>query len=256
MGVSGWGVSSIITILIAVGFGFICVVTPMWFTNVGVAHQHDTIVQSAEASVGLIGMCFDVQFKGDKTNKYKVKECYPYFGGAGGSYRYIGHTNLPSFQEHKSDMAICSYYFAHQGANKAAKEISIMTGTSWVDIDFFLQSTCGSLGKASIAMAVLFLALTFFTLVALVFVVFCCKHQMWLITFARVSTTLAAISSGVLTFCLMSQVKGIKSAGDGVDVRYGFCFYFEWVGLFFVLVGSWCIEKHAMSQKAKKVDLI
>ncbi|RHY30578.1 hypothetical protein DYB32_006979 [Aphanomyces invadans] len=254
--VSGWGVSGIITILIAVGLGFVCVITPMWFTNVGVAQHHDAIIQSAETSVGLIGMCFDAKFKGANNDQYNVKDCYPFFGGAGGSYRYIGHTSKPSFQEHKSDLAICAYYFANQEGNNAAKEISIMTGMAWVDVDFFLQSTCGSLGKASIAMSILFVALTFLTLVALICVVLCCKQQLWLVTFSRVSSTLAAICSGVLTFCLMSQAKGIKSGGDGVDVRYGFCFYFEWVGLFFVLVGSWCIEKHALSQKTKKVDLI
>ncbi|KAG9415204.1 hypothetical protein AC1031_008645 [Aphanomyces cochlioides] len=255
MGVSGWGVTGIITMLIAVGMAFICLITPAWFTNTGLSVQHLTVIQHADTNIGLIGMCFDVQFKND-TQNLGITACYPFYGGDGGDYSYVGHTSTPSFQQHKSNLGICSYYHANDVNNKASKELSVMTGMAWIDIDFFIQSTCGSLGKASIAMAVLFLVLTFASLVTLVFVVFCCKNHLWLITFSRVCSTLAAISSVVLSFCVMSQVKGIKSAGDGVDVRYGFCFYFEWLGLVLTIFGAWCIEKHTLAQKTQKVDLI
>ncbi|KAF0695909.1 Aste57867_13301 [Aphanomyces stellatus] len=256
MGISGWGLTGMLTMLVAVGFGFVTLITPLWYTNAGISAQHAAIVTRAETNVGLIGMCFDVEFKDDTDRKFAVKDCYPYFGGNGGSYRYIGHTSKPSFQEHKSDEGICTYYNSNQVNNKAAKEISIMTGMAWMDVDFFLESTCGKTGKASIAMSVLFLTLTFITFVSLVVVVFCCKSHVWLVTFARVCATLAAIFSVVLTFTVMSQVKGIKSATDGADVKYGFCFYMEYVGLAFLLIAAWAIEKHALSQKTQKVDLI
>ncbi|EQC35698.1 hypothetical protein SDRG_06978 [Saprolegnia diclina VS20] len=233
MACSWTGLLAIFLSVAALTLATIALAIPMWSSTVIPGDiKNATAYQNVKFTTGVWGYCVNADFG---SSGIVLDQCFSFYrtAGAGGELKMNGS----SVTKIAIGLDVCSEYL-----NTNSSTAMISTRIAGMDKDAFygfMDKSCGSLGKVTLAFATLGMAFGLLSVLSLVLFVTCCAATSRFVTFASIFT-LATFGSTLIAFCCWAgQVQPL-----GGYVSYGAGFGLEIASFVLALAAFVAIKLH------------
>ncbi|KAG9416194.1 hypothetical protein AC1031_000593 [Aphanomyces cochlioides] len=213
---------SIIVALTAVSLSSIALGLPLWScsTSFTDAAKDLGVLGNVKFSVGVWGFCLNADYDiMGGTTKMTLDQCFAFYSprDMSNALKINGSAAAVSMNSSFFDTKQSLCDLPIDGSN-----MTLLTSFSATEYSAFMTKTCGSLGKSSLAFAVLSSGFGALTLISLLFFITCCSAKSCFVTMAKVLALLAFASSAVAFCCWIGQTRDINRSTTPFSVSFAF----------------------------------